>query len=138
MITITRKYHFYAAHRNREAGEKCARVHGHTYNVEVALMFRATKANGVTMLFSDIDSLVDPIIRAFDHRFLLWREDPLCELFTLADEEYLETSFQTSAENLAIFFFVSIKAVLPAVAFVTVQETESSIVKYDGTNVESE
>ena len=30
MIKIEKKYYFYAGHRNKLAGEKCGRLHGHT------------------------------------------------------------------------------------------------------------
>jgi len=38
-MKITRKYHFYAGHRNKQAGEKCGRLHGHTYDVEVTFVW---------------------------------------------------------------------------------------------------
>ena len=28
-INIKKTYHFYAGHRNKSAGEKCGRLHGH-------------------------------------------------------------------------------------------------------------
>ena len=39
IFRIEKKYHFYAGHRNKSAGEKCGRLHGHTYDVEVILGF---------------------------------------------------------------------------------------------------
>jgi 6-pyruvoyl-tetrahydropterin synthase len=29
-MIITKKYYFYAGHRNKNAGKKCGRLHGHT------------------------------------------------------------------------------------------------------------
>ena len=69
-IQIEKKYHFYAGHRNKLAGEKCSRLHGHTYDVVCTFQFEEMK-DGITMLFSDIDNLAEPIIKEYDHYFLL-------------------------------------------------------------------
>ena len=58
-MKIEKKYYFYAGHRNKSAGEKCGRPHGHTYDVTCTFRF-GTMENGITMLFSDIDKLVEP------------------------------------------------------------------------------
>ena len=54
-MEIEKKYHFYSAHRNKIAGEKCGRIHGHTYNVLCHFEFNQMNEGGVTYLFSDID-----------------------------------------------------------------------------------
>ena len=69
-INIKKTYHFYAGHRNKSAGEKCGRLHGHTYNVVCHFKFNQM-TNGVPMLFSDIDEKVEPIIKSF-HYFLFF------------------------------------------------------------------
>ena len=75
-MTIEKKYHFYAAHRNKEAGEKCGRIHGHTYNVVCWFTFDAME-NGITMLFSDIDDRIEPIVKEYDHYLLMDANDDL-------------------------------------------------------------
>ena len=40
MIKIEKKYYFYAGHRNKQAGEKCGRLHGHTYDVKCIFEFK--------------------------------------------------------------------------------------------------
>jgi hypothetical protein len=60
-MIIEKKYYFYAAHRNKSAGEKCGRIHGHTYDVICHFKFNDMK-DGITMLFSDIDKVTEPII----------------------------------------------------------------------------
>ena len=62
MIKIEKKYYFYAGQRNKQAGEKCGRLHGHTYDVKCIFEFSEMK-DGVTVLFSNIDKLVEPIIK---------------------------------------------------------------------------
>ena len=101
-MKIEKKYYFYAGHRNKTAGEKCSRLHGHTYDVKCIFKFDTMK-NGVTMLFSDIDKKVEPIIKYYDHYFILWEEDSLCDILKFANEPYREVPFETSAENMAIW-----------------------------------
>ena len=55
MIKIEKKYYFYAGHRNKQAGEKCGRLHGHTYDVKCIFEFSEMK-DGVTVLFSGVNN----------------------------------------------------------------------------------
>jgi len=128
-MKIEKKYHFYAAHRNKNAGEKCGRIHGHTYDVVCHFKFNEMK-DGVTMLFSDIDKVVEPIIKQYDHHFLLYKEDSLCDVLNLANEPFVELPFETSAENMAIWIFNQIKTYLPIVK-IELAETKSSNVIYE-------
>jgi 6-pyruvoyl-tetrahydropterin synthase len=131
MLKIEKKYYFYAGHRNKEAGIKCGRPHGHTYDVVCTFAFDKME-NGVTMLFSDIDKKVEPIIKEYDHYFLLYEKDPLVELLRLANEEYKTLPFETSAENMAIWLFNRIKneAKMPIIK-IEFAETKSSTVIYE-------
>ena len=131
-MKIEKTYHFYAGHRNKEAGIKCGRPHGHTYDVVCTFQFDKI-INGVTMLFSDIDKLVEPIFKEYDHYFLFKDDDPLVEIFELAGEEYKTVPFETSAENMSIWLFNRIKneAELPIIKIVFA-ETKSSKIIYEG------
>ena len=132
-MIINKKYHFYAAHRNPEGGEKCGRIHGHTYEIECYFDFEyRDKESSVTVLFSDIDKLVEPIIKQHCHWFLLWEKDLLCELLDLANEPYLKLPFITSAENLSIWLFNRIKTEtkLP-ISRIELAETKTSKVIYE-------
>lgn len=131
MIKVRKKYHFYAGHRNKNAGEKCGRPHGHTYDVFCEFKFETMK-DGVTMLFSDIDTIVEPIIKTYDHKFILFEEDKLVDVFRLADEEFITVPFETSAENMAIWIFNRIKneGKLP-ITRIELAETKSSTIIYE-------
>ena len=129
-MRIEKKYHFYAAHRNKEAGEKCGRIHGHTYDIKVTLEFKEMK-NGLTMLFSDIDKIVEPIIKQYDHYFILSEQDPLCEILELANEPFIKLPFETSAENMAIWIYNQIKRELP-ITQIILAETKTSKIIYNG------
>lgn len=131
MIKIEKKYYFYAGHRNKEAGIKCGRLHGHTYDVKCVFAFSEMN-NGVTVLFGDIDKEVEPIIKHYDHHFLVYEEDPLAEVLESMNEPFRKVPFETSAENMAIWLFNRIKreTELPIVR-IEIAETKSSNVIYE-------
>ena len=87
---------------------------------------------GITCLFSDLDKMVEPIIKEHCHWFLLYEKDPLCEVLDLANEPYLKLPFVTSAENMAIWLFTRIKheTSLP-IYKIELRETKSSNVIYE-------
>jgi 6-pyruvoyltetrahydropterin/6-carboxytetrahydropterin synthase len=129
-MKIEKQYHFYAGHRNKKAGEKCGRLHGHTYKVKCIFEFTELK-DGVTMLFSDIDKIVEPIIKQYDHYFLLYEEDSLCEILDLANEPYIKLPFETSAENMSVWIYTQIKRELPIIE-IQLAETQTSKIIYNG------
>ena len=131
-LQIEKKYHMYCAHRNKSAGEKCGRIHGHTYDIKCYFEFEDINASGVTVLFSDIDLLVEPIIKGHCHYFLIYENDPFVQFLEMAQEDYISLPFETSAENMAIWLFGRIKreTQLPIVK-IEIAETKSSKVIYE-------
>ena len=129
-MKIQKKYHFYAAHRNKEAGEKCGRIHGHTY--DVVCVFDLEMNGALTILFSDIDAKVEPIIKEYDHYFILHEKDVLCGVLDLANEPYKALPFETSAENMAMWLFNRIKRETGLnICRIELAETKSSNVIYE-------
>lgn len=131
-MIIQKRYHFYAAHRNKEAGIKCGRIHGHTYDIICDFKFDKME-NGITMLFSDIDAIAEGIIKQYDHYLLLFKDDPLCDALNLMNEPFIELPFETSAENLSMWIFNEIKRYLPIIR-IQLAETKSSNVIYESIN----
>ena len=129
-MVIEKKYYFYAAHRNKEAGEKCGRIHGHTYDVTCSFKFQEI-TNGITMLFSDIDKIAEPIIKQYDHTFLLYKEDSLVKVLEFCNEPFTELPFETSAENMAIWILNEIKNAGLPIFKIKFGETKSSNVIYE-------
>jgi len=129
-MIIEKKYYFYAGHRNKEAGVKCGRLHGHTYDVIIKINFTSIK-NGITMLFQEIDEKIEPIIKSFDHYLLLYEKDSLCELLEFANEPFIKLPFQTSAENMAIWIYNRIKNETKLdIIEIQLRETKSSNIIY--------
>lgn len=69
--TITRRYHFEAAHFLPFVADdhKCRRLHGHNYEIEVTVTDQV-KANGFLIDFADLDKVVQPLVDRIDHRCL--------------------------------------------------------------------
>ena len=134
-MIIEKRYHFYAAHRNKQADKKCGRIHGHTYEIKCYFKYNNINKGGITCLFSDIDKLVEPIIKEHCHYLLLYEKDPLVEILELANEEYKVLPFETSAENLSVWLFTRIKNETQLPIFkIELAETKSSNVIYETKN----
>lgn len=80
MLTITKEFVFHAAHRlcrhgltpekNREIFGKCAKLHGHTYRLQVSVTGKLN-ANGMIIDFSDLKRIVrDEIVNRYEHEYL--------------------------------------------------------------------
>lgn len=83
MVKIRKRYTFEAAHTLPLHKGKCARLHGHSYKLEVTLRGIPHK-DGMLMDFAEMDSLLAPILEELDHRNLNeLLETPTAELLVL-------------------------------------------------------
>jgi len=89
---------FDAGHRIVGHKGKCARLHGHTYKVEVAIRGQVHDP-GFVVDFGDVKDLIN----LWDHRLLLWNSDPLHKTNpdALEAEGVLWIPFNPTAENMA-------------------------------------
>ncbi|MFC6881535.1 MULTISPECIES: 6-carboxytetrahydropterin synthase QueD [Actinomadura] len=71
-MEIFREFTFEAAHRlpNVPDGHKCARLHGHSYRVEVHVSGEVDPVMGWLMDFAEIKAAVKPVIDRLDHYYL--------------------------------------------------------------------
>ncbi|MGH3834618.1 MAG: 6-carboxytetrahydropterin synthase QueD [Pseudonocardiaceae bacterium] len=69
---IGKRFSFDAAHilRSLPVGHKCARLHGHTYTVEIELSGRQLTAPGFVTDFGDLAAFQSYLDENFDHRLL--------------------------------------------------------------------
>ncbi len=81
MISISKQYSFDAAHQlyrtdwdegmNLDVFGKCARLHGHTYTLEVTVEGKVDSVTGMILNYFDLDKVVKPLVDGeFDHRDL--------------------------------------------------------------------
>ncbi|MFC8614946.1 6-carboxytetrahydropterin synthase QueD [Micromonospora purpureochromogenes] len=71
-MEIFREFTFEAAHRlpHVPEGHKCARLHGHSYRVEVHVRGEVGASSGWVMDFGDVKAAFRPILDQLDHYYL--------------------------------------------------------------------
>ena len=71
-MTITKEFHFGAAHHLPNYDGKCNNIHGHEYfvRVEFKRIDGETKGNGMIVDFSKIKSWLEPVENDLDHAYL--------------------------------------------------------------------
>lgn len=117
-VRLVRSFTFEAAHRlpNAPKGHKCARLHGHSFRVEVICEGQADPDTGWLIDFGEVKRLFKPILDRLDHYYL----------------NEIEGLENPTAENLARWIWGQLKAVLPPLAQITIAETCSSRCEYRG------
>lgn len=72
MMEIFREFTFEAAHRlpHVPEGHKCARLHGHSYRVEVHVRGEVGADTGWVMDFGDLAVAFQPLREQLDHHYL--------------------------------------------------------------------
>jgi 6-pyruvoyltetrahydropterin/6-carboxytetrahydropterin synthase len=71
-VELCRRYHIAAAHYLPRApqGHKCRRLHGHSYEIEVAVRGAVDPETGWLIDYGEIDEGVKPVLAELDHRTL--------------------------------------------------------------------
>jgi 6-pyruvoyltetrahydropterin/6-carboxytetrahydropterin synthase len=114
---LERTYRFEAAHflPKVPAGHKCARMHGHSYNIQIAIEGEIDD-DGWVMDFAAIDVHAQPLVRLLDHQIL----------------NEVEGLANPTSELLAVWWWQRLRPTLPQLVEVVVAETESSRCIYRG------
>lgn len=117
-MDIFKKITFEAAHRlpHAPAGHKCARLHGHSFRVDVHLRGDVDPHAGWVMDFADVKKAFAPLYEQLDHRHL---------------NEVAGLENPTS-ENIARWIWQRLKPALPALHRVVVHETCTAGAAYEG------
>jgi 6-pyruvoyltetrahydropterin/6-carboxytetrahydropterin synthase len=115
---LERQYRFEAAHflPHVPAGHKCARMHGHSYRLDVVIEGELDEVRGWVMDFAEIDEHVAPLVRLLDHQVL----------------NEIDGLPNPTSELLASWLWVKLHAKLPDLVEVAVSETPSSRCVYRG------
>jgi len=117
-MEIFKQFTFEAAHRlpGVPAGHKCARLHGHSFRIELHLTGPVDEQTGWVMDFGDIKSAFQPLYEQLDHHYL---------------NEIAGLENPTS-EVLAKWIWDGVKPSLPMLSEVVVRETCTSGCVYRG------
>ncbi len=131
MVTLTRIYHFSAAHRlesrhlsaddNARVYGLCHRPHGHNYYVEVSVTGWPDPVTGMAVDLGAIDEVVARVLlERVDHRDLDRAVPELAGVIS-------------TGENLARAFWGLLAPHIPLLARVTVRETAKNRFEFTGT-----
>lgn len=117
-MEIFKRFHIEAAHRlpNVPEGHKCARLHGHSFLVEIHVSGEPGTGTGWVMDFSDIKRAFAPVFDRLDHHYL--NEVPGLD--------------NPTSENLARWIWIELAPALPLLSRVVVHETCTSGCVYLG------
>lgn len=117
-VRLIRELRFEAAHRLPKvpAGHKCARLHGHSFKIELAIVGPVNPETGWLIDFAEIDRIWQPLHEQLDHNYL---------------NEIAGLENPTS-ENLAHWLWQALKPGLPQLERVIVHETCDARCEYEG------
>lgn len=117
-VELAHDFRFEAAHRltNVPAGHKCARLHGHSFHIEVAVRGPVDETAGWLVDYQDLIDAWRPLHELLDHRYL----------------NEVEGLGNPTSENLARFIWEHLHPALPQLCRVTVQETCQARCTYRG------
>lgn len=107
-----------AAHRlpNVPSGHKCARLHGHSFRIELHISGELDPYTGWVMDFADIKAAFKPLHDRLDHHYL-------------NDIDGLDNP---TSERLAVWIWEQLKPALPLLSEVVVHETCTAGSRYRG------
>jgi 6-pyruvoyltetrahydropterin/6-carboxytetrahydropterin synthase len=117
-VQIWKEFSFEAAHRlpNVPPTHKCARLHGHSFRVEVHVSGPVGAESGWVRDFADIATACQPLLEQLDHHYL----------------NEVEGLWNPTSENLARWMWERLAPALPGLAQVVVRETCTSGCVYRG------
>jgi len=117
-MEIYKEFHFEAAHRlpNVPEGHKCARLHGHSFQVKILVAGTPGESTGWIMDFGDLKAAFKPILSQLDHYYL-------------NDIPGLENP---TSENVCQWIWDKLKPTLPELSGVEIRETCTSGCLYRG------
>jgi 6-pyruvoyltetrahydropterin/6-carboxytetrahydropterin synthase len=117
-MEMFKDFTFDAAHLlpNVPAGHKCARLHGHTFNVTVEVRGPVDDRSGWIMDFGELKAIAGRVVDELDHRYL---------------NELPDLDNPTS-ENIARWIWTRLAPGVAGLSAVTVRETCTAGVVYRG------
>jgi 6-pyruvoyltetrahydropterin/6-carboxytetrahydropterin synthase len=117
-VRLIREQRFEAAHRLPKVppGHKCARLHGHSFKIELVVSGTVNPETGWFIDYGEIDALWQPLHDQLDHNYL--NEIPGLE--------------NPTSEILAHWLWQKLRPSLPALERVIVHETCDARCEYEG------
>lgn len=109
MYTVVRKHEIHCGHRVVGHEGKCKNLHGHSYVFEFHCQAEDLDCLGRVIDFSVIKGeLCEWLEDQWDHRMLIWEEDPLLPSLRKLDRYIVSVDFNPTAENLGEYLLKSV------------------------------
>jgi 6-pyruvoyltetrahydropterin/6-carboxytetrahydropterin synthase len=117
-MDIFRVFQVEAAHRlpNVPEGHKCARLHGHSFRIEIHVSGEVGKESGWVMDFAELRRIFQPVYDQLDHHYL----------------NEIEGLENPTSENIARWVWQQLNPVLGGLRKIVVQETCTAGCVYRG------
>lgn len=117
-VALWKEFRFEAAHRlpHMPPGHKCARLHGHSFQVEVHLEGPVDPHSGMLVDYAEIKAAFDPLKEELDHRYL----------------NEIDGLENPTSENVVRWIWEQLKPALPQLSRLVLRETCTVGCVYDG------
>ncbi len=117
-MDIFKVFHIEAAHRlpNVPSGHKCARLHGHSFRVEIHVSGKVGEESGWVVDFAELKTKFQPLFEQLDHRYL----------------NEIDGLENPTSEHLARWIWERLRQELPLLSKIVINETCSSGCIYRG------
>jgi 6-pyruvoyltetrahydropterin/6-carboxytetrahydropterin synthase len=117
-MEVYRVFQIEAAHHLPQvpAGHKCARIHGHSFRIEVHVSGEVGQNTGWVMDFADLRAAFQPLFEQLDHHYL----------------NEIKGLENPTSENLALWIWQRLQDRLPLLSKIVVLETCNAGCVYTG------
>lgn len=109
MIKVGKEYHWEMSHRLSFHKGLCWNIHGHSYKMILELEGELDE-NGMLLDFYEIDKIVLPLIKEYDHSLIVEAKDTkIIEFLKENNFRHKTINYTSTSENLAINFCEQLK-----------------------------
>lgn len=109
MISVTRYHDIASGHKVFGHESKCAHLHGHGYRIHFTCISEELDKVGRVIDFSEINRILCNWLEThWDHRFLVFHNDPDCWPLKKIDDNVVPVPFNPTAENMARYLVLDI------------------------------
>ncbi|KEO75820.1 6-carboxytetrahydropterin synthase QueD [Anditalea andensis] len=135
MLSITKSFHFEAAHRISDYDGACQYLHGHSYKLEVTISGKEMVKGDMLMDFKILKSLVNKIaIEPWDHALILKDNEINHSEFDHLNGKTYWMETEPTAERMVLHLSEQLAGLLPqgfSVRRVKLYETDSCFAEYE-------
>lgn len=112
-MKIAKEFTWEMGHRLPFHKGKCKNLHGHSYKAIISFEGELDE-NGMLIDFYDVKQIVNPVIEALDHAFVVHKDDTeVAEYLKKMGSKMVVLGFHSTAENLCVYLLTKIAPLVP-------------------------